>query len=71
MEHGSEHSVAAAAAASEQNVLAIVPYDSQPHPSTSTQLEMPVQKDCRDESENVFELVKKGQLDALKQAIEV
>ena len=74
MEHGSEHSVAAAAAAIEQNVFAIVPYD--PHRARfhpPTQLEIPVPKDeCRDESDsNIFELVRKGNLDALKHLIEV
>jgi len=74
IDHGLEHSVAAEAAASEQNVFAIVPYGPQQQIlrwQPTTPPEPHASGDCRDEKEDAFELVKKGELEALKQAIEV
>lgn len=70
-EHGSEHSVAAAAACSEQTVLALVPY-APCHGLVQQAVDsVPTSSVCRVERDEVFELVKNGQLDALTQAIEV
>jgi hypothetical protein len=70
-EHGSEHSVAAAAASSEQTVLALVPYDPNHVLVQQAMDSVPTSSVCRVERDEVFELVKNGQLDALTQAIEV
>lgn len=76
MEHKSEHSVAAAAAASEMNDFAIVPYEPQQHDfwqqytiETGPSCELP--EKYRDETVDVFELVRQGDLERLKQRIEV
>jgi hypothetical protein len=70
-EHGSEHSVAAAAASSEQTLFALVPYD--PWHSLVKQAvdSEPTSSLCLVQRDEVFELVKNGQLDALTQAVEV
>lgn len=71
-EHGSEHSVAVAAASSEQTVLALVPH--KPNHALVQQAnnpEVPISSDCHVERDEVFDFVKNGHFDALTQAIEV
>lgn len=70
MEHGLEHSVAAASAASERDVLAIVSYTPQ-QTFSLRQMSPCAPKPSRDEADDVFKRARKGNLKDLKLAIEV
>ena len=71
-EHGSEHSVAVAAASSEQIVFALVPYEpNHALVQQATNPEVPNSSGCHVESDGLLDLVKNGHFDALTQAIEV
>lgn len=73
MEHGFEHSLAAASAASERDVLAIVPYNPQQAVLIGPSLQNGgcAPKAFQDETDNVFDYARRGNLKGLKLAIEV
>ncbi len=72
MDHGQEHAVAAATAASEKNVLALVVYNpNQALSFRNTPCHEQRSRECQDEASIVFEHARNGNLERIKEAIEV
>jgi ankyrin repeat protein len=71
MDHGQEHAVAAATAASEKNVLALVVYNpNQALSFRNTPCHEQRSRECQDEASIVFEHARNGNLERIKEAIE-
>lgn len=72
MDHGQEHSVAAATAASETNVFALVVYNPINQVSSFQNTPRPEQsRKCQDEASTVFDHARNGNITRIKEAIQV